>query len=121
MIKGIGIDMCSISRLENALDTPAFMEKVFTEREKDYALSREGKTRHLASAFAAKEAFAKAGGWGLGRVGLKNVSLERREGAPFLSIQGNAESLMQSLGVRSVHVSVTHEGDYAVAVVVLEG
>jgi holo-[acyl-carrier protein] synthase len=121
MIIGIGIDMCSISRLEKALQTPAFIEKVFTEGEKDYALSRGGKTRHLASAFAAKEAFVKAGGWGLGRVGLKNVALERREGAPFLSIQGNAESLMQSLGVRSAHISVTHEGDYAVAVVILEG
>ena len=121
MIKGIGIDMCRISRLEKALKDPAFLEKVFTAKEKEYALSRSGRARHFASAFAAKEAFAKAGGWGLGQVGLKNVSLERRHGAPSLRLQGNAESLMQSLEARSAYVSVTHEGDFAVAVVVLEG
>lgn len=119
MIKGVGVDMCSIPRLERALLDPRFVDKVFTESEREYASSRGGRTRHLASAFAAKEAFSKAGGWGLGRVGLKNVSLERKEGAPFLILYGPALELIRSLGARNVHVSVTHE-DHAVAVVIIE-
>jgi len=120
MIKGVGVDMCSILRLERAMQDQRFVDKVFTESELEYTSSRGGRTRHLASAFAAKEAFSKAGGWGLGRVGLKNVSLEHKGGAPFLVLHGPALELMRSLGARNVHVSVTHEGDHAVAVVIIE-
>lgn len=121
MIKGIGIDVCSVRRLEKALQNPRFIERVFTEPERDYAAVHGGKTRHLAAAFAAKEAFAKAGKWGLGKVGLRNVSLEREQSIPFLRLSGSAEALFVSLGGVSAHVSITHDGDLALAVVVIEG
>ncbi len=121
MIKGIGIDVCHVARIEKALQNPRFTEKVFTESEKDHASRHGRKARHLAAAFAAKEAFAKAGRWGLGKTGLLNISLERENGVPCIRLSGNAEALFISGGGSTVHVSITHDGDLAIAVVVIEG
>jgi len=121
MIKGIGIDICCISRLGRALENPRFSERVYTSEELQYALDRGNNPRHLASAFAAKEAFAKAGGWGIGKVGFRNVWLSRGDCGPSLGFSEHALHLNEAIGVKSAHVSVSHEGDFAVAVVVLEG
>ena len=121
MIKGVGVDMCSISRLGKSLENPRFIEKVFTAEEKKYACAYGKNPRHFASAFAAKEALAKAGGWGIARMGLRNVWLSRSDTGPSIGLSPFALSLVESIGVVAVHVSVTHEGDFAVAVVVLEG
>ncbi|MDO9508110.1 MAG: 4'-phosphopantetheinyl transferase superfamily protein [Thermovirgaceae bacterium] len=121
MIRGIGIDMCCISRLGKALENPLFIERVFKAEEQEYALDRGSNPRHYASAFAAKEAFAKAGGWGIGRVGLKNVWLSRCGSGPSLGFSLSALHLLESIDASCAHVSVSHEGDFAVAVVLLEG
>lgn len=121
MIKGIGIDICCISRLAKALENPRFSERVYTFEEIQYSIDRGNNPMHLASSFAAKEAFAKAGGWGIGHVGLKNVWLCRGNRGPTLGFSEHALHLNESIGVKSAHVSVSHDGDFAVAVVVLEG
>jgi len=121
MIKGIGIDICCISRLSKALENPRFSERVYTLEELQYAIDRANNPRHLASSFAAKEAFAKAGGWGIGRVGLRNVWLSRGDRGPAICLSAHALALAESIGAKSAYVSVSHEGDFAIAVVVLEG
>jgi holo-[acyl-carrier protein] synthase len=121
MIRGIGIDMCSIPRLARALGNPRFLDRVFTVEERDYVARSGGNPRHYASAFAAKEAFAKAGGWGIAVVGLRNVWLSRDKDGPSLMLAPHAMSLVESIKAATAHVSVTHEGDFAVAVVILEG
>lgn len=121
MIKGIGIDICCISRLGRALENPRFAERVYAREELQYALDRGNNPKHLASAFAAKEAFAKAGGWGIGQVGLRNVWLLRGDRGPTLGFSEHARFLAESIGAKSAYVSISHEGDFAVAVVALEG
>ncbi|GAB6280838.1 MAG: holo-ACP synthase [Thermovirga sp.] len=121
MIKGIGIDICCISRLRKALKNPRFSERVYSSEELQYVLDRGGSPRHLASSFAAKEAFAKAGGWGIGRVGLRNVWLSRGDRGPTLCFSERARFLAESIGAKNAYVSVSHEGDFAIAVVILEG
>lgn len=120
MISGIGIDLCQISRMSRAIESDAFVKKVFSEEEKSYAESSQNPARHYASAFAAKEAFAKAGGWGLSKVGLRSVWVSRSGGAPELRLSEQAEKLLFKARDIRIHLSISHEGDMAVALVVLE-
>lgn len=120
MISGIGIDLCQISRMSRAIESEAFVERVFSAEEKSYAESTQNPARHYASAFAAKEAFAKAGGWGLSKVGLRSVWVSRSGGAPELRLSEQAEKLLPRSSGTRIHLSISHEGDMAVAVVVLE-
>jgi len=121
MIKGVGIDMCSVSRIAACLGRKGFEERVFTKRERDYAKGKKTAVQHFAASFAAKEAFAKAGGWGIAKVGLKNVSIERTTVGPVLFWETPAGTLLEELGATKAHVSLSHDGDYAIAVVILEG
>ncbi len=119
MILGIGTDLCRIERMRRAVESSAFREKVFDPVEIAYAMARSDPARHLASSFAAKEAFAKATGWGLFRTGPRNVWVERIGDRPELRWP---ESLRVRLpeGPLRAHLSLSHEGDYAIAFVVLE-
>ncbi|MFP4482542.1 MAG: holo-ACP synthase [Thermovirgaceae bacterium] len=121
MIKGVGIDLCNISRIAASLLRPGFEERVFSEKERAYAKSRNNPSQHLAASFAAKEAFAKAGGWGIGKVGLKNIWIERTTDGPVLLWETPADILLEELGAQKAHVSLSHDGEYAIAVVILEG
>lgn len=62
MILGIGIDIIEIERIKESVDRfgDAFLNKIFTQTELDYSLSKKNKYQHLAARFAAKEAIAKA-------------------------------------------------------------
>jgi holo-[acyl-carrier protein] synthase len=122
VILGIGVDLCSVRRMARFSQNPRFLARVFVEEERRYAFSHKDPARHLAASFAAKEAFAKAGRWGLAKVGLLRVWLHRTpEGIPEIRW---AEGLLPgelAPGPCRVLVSVSHEEDMAVAVVLLEG
>lgn len=120
-VLGIGIDMCNIERIKKALERAGFAERVFTDAEIAYAGAQSLPARHFASAFAAREALAKAGGWGLGLMGLKSCQVQRtRRGTRFLFSDEFAKRLAGE-GISSVQLSISHEGDMVVAVVVIEG
>jgi holo-[acyl-carrier protein] synthase len=121
MIKGIGIDLCSISRISTCLARPGFKERVFTDQELTYAKGCKNAPQHFAAAFAAKEAFAKAGGWGIGKTGLKNIWIERTSNGPVLFWKKQVNTFLEELGADKAHVSLSHEGDHAIALVILEG
>lgn len=120
MITGIGVDLCRISRIEDALKSEHFKENVFSLEEIAYAESRG--TRRLdsyAACFAAREAFVKASGASLGAVMLgRNFSLLRDEnGKPAVKLYGELSEYAENA---NVYVSITHEGDYACAMVVID-
>jgi len=123
MILGIGLDLCDVRRLQRALARAGFRERVFGDGEIRDCDRRARRHVHYAARFAAKEAFFKAIGTGWGRgVGWLDVVLDRRDdGPPRLRITGAAARRAETLGVKRTHVSITHDGDYAVAVVILEG
>ncbi len=124
LILGVGIDVISVTRVARALATygQRFEERVFTAGERRDCAERVDRHQALAARFAAKEACLKAlgTGWRDG-FALRQVEVVRGEGgAPTLRLSGPTAEHAQSLGVRRLHVSLTHHEDIAAAAVVLE-
>jgi holo-[acyl-carrier protein] synthase len=122
-IRGLGTDLARIERFLKFL-TPdnGVLLRVFTESERAYCLSKRAPAPHLAARFAAKEAFLKALGTGL-RDGLswQQIEVERDElGCPHLRLMGRAAEYLQKRSARTAHLNYSHDGDYAVATVILE-
>jgi holo-[acyl-carrier protein] synthase len=123
-VAGIGTDLSRSSRFTRFLEEgkDALIERIFTEAERGYALDKKNPAPHLAARFAAKEAFLKALGLGL-REGISwhDMEVVRNElGAPSLILRGRASEIAGERGISKVHLSYSHDGDYASATVVLE-
>jgi holo-[acyl-carrier protein] synthase len=122
MIAGIGIDAVEINRLEKWMENPEMLKRVFAEEE--IALCRKrgaSMLRSLAARFAAKEAFGKALGTGLAGFALTDIIVKGEAGeAPVLGLSGKARDRMREQGAKAAHISLTHEGNIAIAVVILE-
>ncbi|WP_437958525.1 holo-ACP synthase [Sorangium sp. So ce119] len=123
MILGIGIDVCGIGRMEEALARwgERFWERVLSEPERRSLAHRVDRATALAGRFAAKEAVVKALS---GAPGVAWHHLEVR-GAPrtppTMVLHGPARALAERLGVKRVHLSITHDAGVAAAVAILEG
>ncbi|MCL1815052.1 MAG: holo-ACP synthase [Treponema sp.] len=122
MIVGIGIDAVQISRLEKWIHDPDLLERFFNARELETVHERgKGMIRSLAARFAAKEAFGKALGTGLAGIVLKDIMvLNRQDEKPLLHLEGSAMEAMKRAGAKQIHLSLTHDGDTALASVILE-
>jgi holo-[acyl-carrier protein] synthase len=122
VIVGIGIDAVTVSRLERWTSNPALLERFFDSREIAVVKDRgKGMARSLAVRFAAKEAFAKALGTGLAGFSLKDIMiLNSLDRPPEIKLQGSALKALRAAGAEKVHVSLTHEGNLAIAQVILE-
>ena len=124
-IKGIGVDLAKIPRMRKVIARwdDRFLRRVFTEEEIVYCQRRRDPVPHLAARFAAKEAGLKALGTGL-RMGVrwKELEVRRERGqAPTLVLSGRAQALARAKGATRAFLSLTHDGDYALAQVVLAG
>ena len=124
MIAATGVDLVSIPRLAKVRGRHGerFLRKVFTEDESSECLKRALPDQGLAGRFAAKEAALKAlgTGWAMG-IGWKDVEVRKSDGGrPVLALHGQAATAAAALGVKSTHLSLSHDGDYAVAFVVFE-
>ena len=119
---GIGVDLVDIDRFGAALDrTPRLTERVFTTDELEEVGRGAGAVASLAARFAAREAVMKALGVGLGAFDLRDVSVRRESGGrPALEVRGRAAELAASRGVQRWHLSLSHAGNAAVAVVAAE-
>ncbi len=125
MIYGIGVDLVSIPRIARALARfgERFKERVFTPQEINYCEARSRPEYNYALRFAAKEAFSKALGVGLRRNGIRWREVEvvpAPSGRPDLAVSGTAARLCADYGISGMFLSLTDEGDYGVAMVVLE-
>lgn len=122
-IKGMGIDVVDIRRVLEALErNPRFAERLFTSAEIEYCESMARREVHYAARFAAKEAFFKAlgTGWRLG-MGWNEVEVQRDHfGKPELRISGRTAEEFRKRRLSGHHLSISHERQLAVAVVVVE-
>lgn len=110
MIKGIGTDIVNISRIEKAMQQEKFLERVFTPRELQ---ERKHKVENYAATFAGKEAVVKALGRGFRGIGFHDIEILHKEnGDPYICLYGKEEEKW--------HLSLSHEKEYAVAMVVWE-
>ena len=117
----IGIDMTTVSRIEKSCQKESFRKHVFTENELALFFDKEKpKYASLAANFAAKEAFAKALGTGVRNFNLNEVEILRDElGAPYFNFYGKVAEIVLSKEY-TAKVSLSHEGDSAIAMVLLE-
>lgn len=103
--------------------TPRFTERVFTAGEREYCDSKGAVAfQSYAARFAAKEAFLKAlkTGW-RGKIAWQDIEvLNDNDGAPTLSVTGEARKLLDRTGAERIHVSISHTSEHAAANVILE-
>lgn len=115
MIRGIGIDMVELSRIEKIIENKSsFVQRVLTCNEYDLfqVLPRKRQVEFLAGRFACKEAFSKAWGTGIGSVGLRDVEILKEDsGAPKVT---------KSPHEGNVFVSISHTDTFAIAQIILE-
>lgn len=123
-IVGIGTDLARIERFRAFVEKEktALLGRLFTLDERAYAFSKKDPASHLAARFAAKESCLKAFGLGL-RDGLSWQDMEvvsDELGCPSLQLCGRAAEIASAKLVDKVHLSYSHDGEYAVATVILE-
>ena len=119
MICGIGIDLTLTSRVKMAIKkSPRLMERIYTDPEKKYCLSKANPWPHFAARFAAKEAFIKA--WGTVVLPKEIETIVAKGGRPSLKFYGKTAELLKKNRIKRCHLSLSHEGDYAIASVLLE-
>jgi holo-[acyl-carrier protein] synthase len=123
MILGIGIDVVHVYRLKRWEKIPGLFQRFFHDDELRVALPKgESGILSLAARFAAKEAFGKALGTGLHGLSLKEIAVMNDElGKPHFHLHGRALTALEKLGGKGVYVSLSHERDNALAMVVIEG
>ncbi|MGP3999224.1 holo-ACP synthase [Streptomyces sp. 8N706] len=122
MIIGVGIDVAEIDRFAAALErTPGLADRVFVERELSLPSGERRGVASLAARFAAKEALAKALGAPGGLQWTDAEVLTEDSGRPLLRVTGTVAARAAELGVRTWHVSLSHDAGVASAVVIAEG
>ena len=115
MIVGLGTDLVDVARLEQALErTPTLRERLFTPAEATLPVPS------LAARFAAKEALSKALGAPAGLSWQDAEVVVEESGQPRFELQGTVADAVAALGADRVHVSLSHDGGFALAFVVLE-
>lgn len=127
MIVGIGVDIIEIERVEKAIkNTKSFLDKIFTEKEKEYFYSRGMNSEVIAGNFASKEAISKALGTGIRGFSFMDIEILRDElGKPIVFLHNDAKVIGNKLvgdnSLLKIHLSISHNKSNAIAYAMLEG
>ena len=124
MIVSTGIDIVEVYRIRETMErTPRFTERVFTAGERQYCDSKGvAAFQSYAVRFAAKEAFLKAlkTGW-RGKITWHDIEVvQSDEGVPSLQVTGEAKMIFEQIGADTIHISLSHTADHAIAQIILE-
>ncbi|HXC31863.1 MAG TPA: holo-ACP synthase [Verrucomicrobiae bacterium] len=124
MIVGLGVDITEVDRMEAAIARRgrALLERLFTPAEIRYCEKHRNRAERFAGRFAAKEAAMKALGTGWAR-GVRWVDIEvvrEPSGKPTLKLSGATRAIADQLGVKNIVVTITHDGNTALAQVIFE-
>ncbi len=120
MVIGIGTDIAHIERIKKlSLEAIA---RFLTGPEADYCARFQARDERIAGRFAAKEAILKAlgTGWSQGLGWGQIEILPNASGAPVVTLTGAALDKLNSLGATRCLVSISHQGEYAVAFAIIE-
>jgi len=117
MIKGLGVDIVEIKRIEAAVNrNERFLTKLFSEDERAYFESSGKRMETVAGNFAAKEAVAKVFGTGIRNFNWVDIEVLRDDmGKPYVRLKDEAKKLSDQLGIIKIEVSISHCKEYAVA------
>ena len=115
MIVGHGIDIEELASIQNAVEKrKGFAQRVLTDKEMERFSSLKGRRQieYLAGRWSAKEAFSKALGTGIGKLGFQDLEvLNNERGAPYFS---------KSPFSGKVWLSISHTDQFVTASVILE-
>lgn len=123
IIYGIGTDIIEIERIRTSIEKYGehFIRKIFTDKEREYCSKKPVHLQpiHYAARFAAKEAFAKALGTGIGEIiEFKHIGIHNTEtGRPIIEIEKSDNDLFEQY---YFHCSISHTHIYATATVIIE-
>ena len=112
-----GVDISKVDRFEKFFEDEKFLKKYFTLNEIEYAFSKQNKAQTLAGIYSAKEAFLKAIGIGIG-AGLDLIDINithSKSKKPQIEITPKVQYYLSSVGAGDVDISISHDGEYAVA------
>ena len=122
MIIGTGLDLIEVDRIKKAMETQRFFTKNFSKREIELFKSRNDNAEVVAGNFAAKEAVLKCLGCGIFDIPLIEIEVLRHEsGQPYIELSGKAKKAADELGVKKIHISITHIELHAAAQAISEG
>lgn len=122
MIIGTGVDIIEVGRIKKALDEwgDRFLERVFTQRELDYANTKKFSHENLAARFACKESVLKAFGDMRMGIQLKDIEvLNDPKGKPEIVLHGEAKEFAAKNRMDNIIVSMSHTSNYAVSNAIL--
>lgn len=110
MIKGIGVDIVDVKRIQKSIKNRRFLKKIFTDEEIKYCLSKKKPAQHFAVRFASKEAVWKAIKYK--KVSHKDIGIKNSpDGKPLVYIKNKL--------MKNIHISLSHTDVYAVAVCIV--
>ncbi len=115
----LGIDILEVERIEKALKNEAFIKKVFTKNELEYANKFKNIASHLTGFFCAKEAVMKA------MVDCKNITFLDVEIChstlqnPIVNLKGKAKEIFDKNNYKSIEISISQTNNYATAVCII--
>ena len=124
MIYGIGTDIVSIERVQKIIlkNREGFIKRVLTEHEQALFANKADSAAFCAKRFAAKEAFSKALGTGIGKViSFQDLTVRNNEnGKPHFIPSEKLRLYLLEKGIKKAHLSISDESQNAVAFVILE-
>ncbi|MEC9489327.1 MAG: holo-ACP synthase [Halanaerobiales bacterium] len=98
------------------------LKKVYLDNEIEYCKSKVNFTPSFAARFAAKEAVLKALGTGMRKNSWHDIEIFNNQlGKPEVRLFNNTFSRAEKLGVNNIFLSISHEKEYSVAQIILEG
>jgi holo-[acyl-carrier protein] synthase len=125
MIIGIGHDIVFVPRMAEVIERwqQRVLDRVFSPGEQAYCHAHREHARHFAARFAAKEAFYKAASRGKPLpLRFRDAEVVHARGQELrLELSDRARDITRDLGIVAVHLSLSHDGEYASAFVVIEG
>ncbi len=124
MIIGTGVDIVKNQRIADLIDKygEKFLNKIYREKEISYCSSRSQDTASFAARFAAKEALFKALGTGMRKNSWQDIEIINNElGKPEVNLFGKTADYAAKLEVVNIFLSMSHEKDYSIAQIILEG
>ena len=122
-IVGIGLDLVKIARIRSLTGRwqERFLQRLYTDAERRYCFRLAFSYASLAGRFAAKEAVLKAlgTGWSGGIRWVEIQVLNDPTGRPVATANGRVGALLHEAGVTGIHVSLSHDAEYAIAEAIL--
>ena len=118
----VGIDLLEIKRITSWADKSSIISRIYSKGEQTIIEAYNGKRRSefMAGRMAVKEAVIKALGIELDQFRLSDIeTLSLSNGMPLLVLHGELNEYVLLLGIREYSVSISHNGGYVIAIVIM--